>query len=102
MPSIIGLCEICRHARRITSDRGSVFVMCSLSRTNPAFPKYPPLPVLRCGGFDRIVNSMPHIEPARLKPGVTVDQLPEPVAFTAAAGAGALITGKALILWDAK
>ncbi|MEX2272801.1 MAG: aconitase family protein [Vicinamibacterales bacterium] len=45
---------------------------------------------------------MPHIQPARLKPGVTVDELPDPVAFTAAAGSDARITGKALILWDAK
>ncbi len=74
--------------------------MCGLSRTNPAFPRYPRLPVLGCSGFDRIVNSMPHIAPARLKPGVTADQLPEPVAFTAAAGSENLITGKALVFWD--
>src|SRR5687767_11879710 len=102
MPPMIGLCAICRHARRITSDRGSVFVMCGLSKVDPAFPKYPPLPVLSCSGFDRIINSMPHIEPARLKPGVTVDQLPEPEVFSAAAGSDALVTGKALILWDPK
>ena len=45
---------------------------------------------------------MPTIDPARLKPGVTAAQLPEPVAFAAAAGADALIRGKALILWDDK
>jgi 3-isopropylmalate/(R)-2-methylmalate dehydratase large subunit len=45
---------------------------------------------------------MPHIAPARLKPGVTTDQLPEPVAFAAAAGSDAHITGKALVFWDPK
>jgi 3-isopropylmalate/(R)-2-methylmalate dehydratase large subunit len=45
---------------------------------------------------------MPTIEPARLKPGVTADSLPDPVAFAASAGADTLIKGKALILWDAK
>ncbi len=45
---------------------------------------------------------MPTIVPARLKPGVTADQLPDPVAFTASAGSDALIKGTALVLWDAK
>mgnify|MGYP000445095788 CR=1 FL=1 len=108
-----GLCAACRHARHVTSDRGSVFVMCGLAKPRdaaggreagdaPRFPRYPQLPVLRCAGFDRILNSMPTIEPARLKPGVTADQLPDPVAFSASAGADTLIKGKALILWDAK
>ncbi|MDQ3170123.1 MAG: hypothetical protein M3Q55_08310, partial [Acidobacteriota bacterium] len=45
---------------------------------------------------------MPTIELARLKPGLIADQLPDPVAFAASAGADALIKGRALILWDAK
>ena len=97
-----GLCAVCLHARRIASDRGSVFVMCARSRTDARFPRYPPLPVLSCAGFDRIVSSMPTIAPARLKPGVTADQLPDPVAFAASAGSDALIKGTALVLWDAK
>src|SRR5687767_9819118 len=41
------------------------------------------------------------IEPARLKPGVTVDALPEPAdAGNRPAAAGRPITGKALIFWD--
>ncbi len=97
-----GLCAACLHARRVASDRGSVFVMCARSKTDPRFPRYPPLPVLSCAGFDRIINSMPTIELARLKPGLIADQLPDPVAFAASAGADALIKGRALILWDAK
>jgi hypothetical protein len=49
-----GLCADCAHARRIESARGSEFILCQLSLSNPRFPKYPPLPVLRCPGFKRI------------------------------------------------
>jgi len=48
-----GLCSDCRHARTILSDRGSAFVMCQLSASDPAFPKYPRLPVLSCTGYSR-------------------------------------------------
>jgi hypothetical protein len=46
-----GLCERCVHGRRITSSRGSVFYLCGLSAVDPAYPKYPRLPVIRCDGF---------------------------------------------------
>lgn len=46
-----GLCRACRHSRLIRSGRGSTFWLCELSRTDPAFPRYPPLPVVSCGGF---------------------------------------------------
>lgn len=48
-----GLCDTCRHVRVITSDRGSRFIMCDLSKTDPRFVKYPRLPVLHCSGYDR-------------------------------------------------
>jgi len=47
-----GLCSSCLHARPIESDRGSHFFLCALSATDPAFPKYPRLPVLRCPGYE--------------------------------------------------
>jgi hypothetical protein len=47
-----GLCDHCRHQRRIHTTRGSTFSMCLRSRTDPAYPKYPRLPVLRCPGFE--------------------------------------------------
>jgi hypothetical protein len=47
-----GLCGGCRHARLVTSARGSSFVMCGLSLTDDRFAKYPRLPVLACGGFE--------------------------------------------------
>lgn len=48
----VGLCEQCRWMRKLQSDRGSTFYMCQRSATDPNFPKYPRLPVLRCAGYD--------------------------------------------------
>jgi hypothetical protein len=45
------LCETCAWMREVTSAKGSRFLLCQLSKTNPAFPKYPPQPVVRCEGF---------------------------------------------------
>jgi hypothetical protein len=52
----VGLCENCRHARVIRSDRGSVFHLCQLSLTDPSFPKYPRLPVIECRGYEATVR----------------------------------------------
>jgi hypothetical protein len=46
-----GLCANCLHARVITSAKGSEFLLCQLSQSDPAFPKYPRLPVLQCSGY---------------------------------------------------
>ena len=48
-----GLCGDCVHARRIESDRGSVFFLCQLSFSDNKFAKYPKLPVLVCTGYER-------------------------------------------------
>jgi len=49
-----GLCESCRFARTIVSDRGSQFTQCSRSRYEAhLFPKYPKLPVLSCDGYEK-------------------------------------------------
>jgi hypothetical protein len=48
----VGLCADCLHARRVNSDRGSVFVMCERSKNEPRYAKYPPLPVVRCIGYE--------------------------------------------------
>lgn len=47
-----GLCDTCRHLRRITSDRGSVFYQCRLAWVDPRFARYPRLPVLACEGYE--------------------------------------------------
>lgn len=49
-----GLCLDCRHARVIENRRGSRFRLCERSRTDPAFPRYPRLPVLHCDGYEPI------------------------------------------------
>jgi len=48
-----GLCGDCRHCRRVESSRGSVFVFCELSLSDPSFAKYPRLPVLSCRGYEK-------------------------------------------------
>ena len=45
-----GLCAACVHLRLLASSR-SVFVRCGLAATDPAFPRYPALPVIRCAGY---------------------------------------------------
>jgi hypothetical protein len=39
------------HARLISSAKGSQFLLCQLSQSDSAFPKYPRLPVLACPGY---------------------------------------------------
>ena len=51
-----GLCRDCVH-RRLTSSGRSTFLRCALARTDPVFPRYPPLPVLGCAGFTRVAES---------------------------------------------
>jgi hypothetical protein len=46
-----GLCADCLHARLIESSKGSQFLLCQLSQSDPSFPKYPRLPVLACAGY---------------------------------------------------
>ena len=53
----VGLCAACRHKRVIRNDRGSAFYFCERSREDRRFPKYPPLPVAECDGWE-----MPKVE----------------------------------------
>lgn len=50
LPASPGLCASCEHLRLLASPR-SVFVRCGLAEVDPAFPRYPPLPVLACAGY---------------------------------------------------
>ena len=52
-PVAFGLCDSCRYQRIVRSGRGSVFTMCLKSREDPAFPKYPRVPVTSCPGYER-------------------------------------------------
>ena len=60
----VGLCAECRYARPVTSGRGSTFLLCRRSESDPRFVRYPRLPVIHCAGFERTA-SLP-------------DQVPEP------------------------
>jgi hypothetical protein len=46
-----GLCDSCGFQKLITTGRGSVFSMCERSKTDPRYPKYPPVPVGSCPGY---------------------------------------------------
>ena len=48
----IGLCRTCVHSRQVPS-RTTRFWMCGLAATDPRFPRYPRLPVVRCAGYRR-------------------------------------------------
>jgi hypothetical protein len=48
---VAGLCADCAHAQRVESSRGSIFYLCKLSVADPAYPKYPRLPVMQCSGY---------------------------------------------------
>lgn len=51
-PLVVGLCESCRFQRVVRNTRGSVFSLCLRSKDDPAYPRYPRIPVLACGGFE--------------------------------------------------
>ena len=46
-----GLCGHCEHAHVIETRNDSRFYLCRLSAVDPAFPRYPRLPVLLCVGY---------------------------------------------------
>ncbi|HYM44636.1 MAG TPA: hypothetical protein VES65_00535 [Solirubrobacteraceae bacterium] len=47
-----GLCDTCGHRVTVRNTRGSVFSLCGRSRQDPAYPRYPRLPVLACDGYE--------------------------------------------------
>jgi hypothetical protein len=52
-----GLCASCLHARPVESAKGSQFLLCQLSKSDPHFPKYPRLPVRSCTGYQKIPSA---------------------------------------------
>jgi hypothetical protein len=46
-----GLCASCEYVRVIVSGKGSRFHLCERSKGDPAYPRYPRLPMLRCAGY---------------------------------------------------
>jgi hypothetical protein len=47
-----GLCDSCSHQQLVPNTRGSVFSLCLRSRTDPAYPRYPRVPVAACPGHE--------------------------------------------------
>jgi hypothetical protein len=47
-----GLCDGCLHQKLVPNTRGSVFSLCLRSKTDPAYRRYPPVPVLSCPGYE--------------------------------------------------
>lgn len=45
-----GLCDTCSHQQVVRNTRGSSFSLCRRSREDPAYPRYPRIPVLACPG----------------------------------------------------
>jgi hypothetical protein len=45
------LCETCAWMREVVTPKGSRFLLCRLSQTDPDYPKYPTQPVVRCDGY---------------------------------------------------
>lgn len=54
MPTWPSLCETCRHMREVVTPKGSRFLLCQLSLIDAGYPKYPPQPVVRCGGHENV------------------------------------------------
>src|SRR5207248_2613236 len=46
------LCERCQRMREVVSSKGSRFLICEYSQSDPQYQKYPPQPVLRCEAFE--------------------------------------------------
>ncbi len=53
----MGLCADCVHVRVVENVHGSRFYLCGKSFADPAFPRYPRLPVRECAGFDPVGRS---------------------------------------------
>jgi hypothetical protein len=52
LPPGRGLCDGCAHQQLVPNTRGSVFSLCLRSRTDPAYARYPRLPVRECPGHE--------------------------------------------------
>jgi hypothetical protein len=50
---IHSLCETCARMREVVTPKGSRFLLCQLSQIDPAYPKYPPQPVVQCDGYQK-------------------------------------------------
>lgn len=47
----VGLCRRCTYARQVPAGH-TLYWMCERSLTDPAYAKYPRLPMLSCPGYE--------------------------------------------------
>jgi len=47
-------------AQEVVSGKGSKFLLCQMSQQDERYPKYPPQPVVRCKGYERIEGQEAH------------------------------------------
>ncbi len=52
VPARAGLCDTCAHQQLVRNTRGSTFSLCRRSREDPAYGRYPRIPVLSCPGYE--------------------------------------------------
>jgi hypothetical protein len=52
LPVDPGRCGDCRHALVKATNRGTAYLRCARSAWDERLPKYPPLPVRDCPGFE--------------------------------------------------
>jgi len=52
----VGLCATCRWVQIVKNRRGSEFYRCTRAESDARFVRYPPLPVLRCPGYERLAD----------------------------------------------
>ncbi len=55
----VGLCARCRFSAVACNRRGSEFWRCLRAENDPAFRRYPPLPVSKCTGFIPVESERP-------------------------------------------
>lgn len=49
-----GQCAGCAHHRRVSSARGSSFLLCRRAAEDSSFERYPQLPVRNCQGYEQL------------------------------------------------
>ena len=76
-----GECGTCRQAQAVRSASGGVFFLCLRSKSDPGYPKYPPLPRRQCPGYDPA--------PAADEAGATPSSVPRAVVVREASPADA-------------
>lgn len=58
----MGLCEHCLHRRLVRSERQADYLLCEYSKIDPAFEKYPRLPVKKCSAYLSAKDAKKHEE----------------------------------------